>query len=425
MNSTSRKESTSRAAPVSAAPALHEAVASSFALDRDGVVARLGGFSEVEWSGALEWLDVSGTALYLADHLRLLGISRVLPPAIEEALAERLQRNRVRMQSLLEETSKLCSWFDEARIPYALLKGMTLAPDSVPDSALRSQVDLDYLVAMEHRDLAVHYVRRLGYRLHAESGSDLEFRAAGVELPNLASLYSAGAQRALELHMLPNSGDKRSRLTRRVRRSIQGVAVYALAPADILVHQALHLLKHLCGEYTRLSWVLEFRRHVVSRWNDFQFWREAAELAYEEVNGNLAMAMAFWLVRDLFGDLPMELPSQWQDAALPKPVRLWLELYGRQILLSDPRPTKLYALLRNEIPSATEEKRSVRAILFPRRLPFRVMDRRQRESVLQRLQRVAMEARFFVKRLQFHLLEGIRFGIEASRFKRVLARVRQ
>ena len=410
--------------PASAALTLQEAVASSFALDRDGVVARLGGFSDAEWTDAMRWLDVSGTALYLADHLRQFGISRVLPPQIEEALAGRLRRNRLRMQSLLEETSTLCSWFDGAGMPYALLKGMTLAPDSVPDSALRSQVDLDFLVAAEQRDLAVHYVRRLGYRLQVQCGGDLEFRAPGVELPSLASMYSAGAPRALELHLL-ESGGMTGLLARRVRRSIQGVEVYALAPADILVQQAIHLLKHLCGEFTRVSWVLEFQRHVVTRQHDFQFWREVAELAYEAENGNLAMAISFWLVRDLFGHVPVELPPQWEAGALPKSVRVWLELYARQIVLTDPRPTKLYALLRNEIPYPAEEKRATSKILFPYRIPMRVMDRMPSESVRQRLQRSAIEWRFFITRLRFHLREGIRFGIEASRFKRVVARVRQ
>jgi len=46
-------------------------------------------------------------------------------------------------------------------IPYALLKGFSLTPDSVPDPTLRWQTDLDFLIPKKNLQLASHYLRRL------------------------------------------------------------------------------------------------------------------------------------------------------------------------------------------------------------------------------------------------------------------------
>lgn len=385
---------------------------------------RLRDFRESDWHGILEWLDVSGMALYSLDRLQQIGAVSVLPGAIEEALTDRLQRNRQRMCALHREAKTISDWLRGEGIPFAMLKGMTLAPDVVPDIALRSQSDLDFLVENQSRDLVVQYLQQLGYHIHAESGGTLELTAPVEDPSGLAIMYSARAPKGLDLHCVSGAGGETNRLARRVMRSIDGMETYALAPPDILMLQAHHLLKHLCSEFTRLSWVLEFRRHVLAREGDTRFWREAAQIVREHQDGDLAMAVALWLARDLFGDIPMTLPEQWHDGTLPARVRLWLSRYTRQVLLGPPR-SKLYALLHVEIPSASAAPRSVRAILFPRCLPARVTEPRPQESLRQRLERGSIQTRFVVSRLGFHLIEGLRFGVEALRWRRAVARVEQ
>ncbi len=191
-----------------------------------------------------------------------------------------------------------------------------------------------------------------------------------------------------------------------------------------MVQQALHLLKHLCGEHTRMSWVLEFWRHVQSIKDDEGFWEEVRSLAGEgDGRGNIAMAVSLWLAADIFDDAVPELTREWTSQHLPKRVRLWLELYGRELLLGDSVGSKLYAILRREVPFAGSDGPNLRKILLPSCLPARITQTVRGETVFSRLRRYFIEACYFYTRLRFHLVEGLRFAVESTRWKRAVARV--
>ena len=235
-------------------------------------------------------------------------------------------------------------------------------------------------------------------------------------------MYSVRTPRALELHLLTETDGQSSLLKRRWRRVFDDTPVAVLSPADILVQQAKHLVKHLCGEYTRLAWVLEFRRHVRAKCGDATYWQAAERAAAEEKNGDLAMGMALWAAEEFFGKMPMEIPRQWSAEALPARVLLWLKRYARTQLMGDAIGSKLYALLRKEMPRAGERERSTREILFPHFLPAPIMQPRPQERLAERLERYAVEMDFFFRRLEFHVVEGVRFGIEAPRWRRAVER---
>lgn len=402
--------------------ALKEAIVASFALDPGQALLRLAGFEEPDWLSILWWLDISGMAIYFHHRAREIGADAVLPRGVDASLAQRLGNNRIRMKALFDESRALAACFESAGVPYALLKGITLAPHSVPESTLRCQTDLDFLIAARHADRAMHSAYRFGYRLHAQSGNTLEFRAGAASLPDLANLYAVQTQRALELHLAPNAAGDFHLLTRRTVRTFGEARIYTLSPADILVQQALHLLKHLCGEHTRLSWVLEFWRHLKNRRSDRAFWQLAQAHAAETAHGNLAMGVGAWVAEELFGGAQAELPAQWRAEALPVRVRLWLERYARNLLLSDTIGNKLYALLCKEVPGATHPARSTGQILLPRVLPAPMFAARSNENHAERRARYRAEARFILWRLWFHLREGARFAIEASRWNRTVAR---
>ncbi|MGH9353560.1 MAG: nucleotidyltransferase family protein, partial [Terriglobia bacterium] len=110
--------------------ALKEAIVASFAL--------VGGFEEADWLSVLWWLDVSGMAIYFYDRACEIGAVGLLPQNVEAGLAQRLSDNRGRAKALLDEARALAKWFERGNIPYALLKGVTLTPHSVRESALRS-----------------------------------------------------------------------------------------------------------------------------------------------------------------------------------------------------------------------------------------------------------------------------------------------
>jgi hypothetical protein len=404
---------------------LKEAIVACFSDTGSDAAHRLSGFNEADWESALWWLDISGMALYFFEKVRRLNVQEMIAPGVEAALLRRLQRNQIRMRALHQEAAVLACWFRGGRVAYALFKGETLTPDSVQDSTLRCQTDLDLLVARRDLALAIHYIHRLGYKLHAKSGNTLEFRAGSPSLPDMNNIYSVHAQRALEVHLPAHDGVESGLLTRRVTRSIGGDDFDTLSPPDILVQQALHLLKHLCGEHTRLSWVLEFGRHVQARRNDVEFWRQVRLIANQERNGNLAMGVAFWIVTRMFGSVGLAEYPQWREDALPPRVRLWLERYVIDLLLSNSAGSKLYALLRAEVSFSPDERRSTRKILFPHYLPARLATPDPNESAEERWERLAVEGDFFLRRLHFHVTEGIRFGVEVARWKRALIRCGQ
>ena len=397
---------------------LKEAIVASFVLDARAAQCRLAGFDEADWLSVMWWLDISGLAIYSLDLTRRISAGGLIPPSVEAALAQRLANNRVRMEALRRESHAVASNFGNHGIPYALLKGMTLAPESVTESALRCQTDLDFLVANSNAEQAIDCINQLGYKLRVKSGDTLEFRAGATPLPDIANLYAVHAQRALELHLLPESSGNSNLLTRTVTRDFSGLQIEVLSPADILVQQALHLLKHLCGEHTRLSWILEFWRHVNARRHDQGFWHVVESNAAITANGDLAMAIAFWAAGEVFGAKVCCDREQWKAQALPVRVKLWLELYLKRLLMSDAVGSKLYALLRTEVPHAPNAERRMQDILLPRVLPSPILESHPDEGFADRWNRRRAEAEFFLRRLRFHLREGARFVFELLRWNR-------
>jgi hypothetical protein len=401
---------------------LKQSILASFVLDQEQARPRLVGFNEVDWLSILWWLDISGIAIYFLDRVQQIGIEGILPQAVHSSLAQRLENNRSRTQALFDEACALSASFDADGIPYALLKGITLVPHSVPDSALRAQTDLDFLVPARLAERASRHIHLRGYTLYAISGNTLEYRAGSPSIPDLANIYSVHTQRALELHLAPEGLPESQLLERRVELCHAPARIYSLSPEDILVRQALHLLKHLCGEHTRISWVLEFRRHILTRCDAPSFFQRAASCAANSFNGSLAMAVAIWSACELFSDSGVNLPEEWRESAIPPHIKLWLERYLRNLLLSDEIGSKLYALLQTQVPSAPSTVRSTSQILLPRTLPAPIFRSRPGERLTERCSRYAIELSFFQRRLRFHIREGIRFIIEATRWNRAIAK---
>jgi hypothetical protein len=246
----------------------------------------------------------------------------------------------------------------------------------------------------------------------------LEFRAGEAGLPDLTKIYSIDTQRALDLHVLPEGSCKLGLLARRTKRYFDNAQIATLSPADIFMQQAMHLLKHLCSDHSRLSWVLEFSRHVEARRSDLLFWSQVETLAAEDMNGTLALSVASWLTGEFFKGEALELPRQGRAEAIPPRVLLWLNLYSRRLLLSDSASNKLYLLLRGEVPRNAEPLKKTHLILFPRCLPARITRPRPGERLAERFMRYAIDADYFFRRMQFHVVEGIRYVIEASRWRR-------
>jgi hypothetical protein len=410
---------------------LKEAVVASFCKPAAEVAEGLAEFSLSDWQRVLFWLDASGLALYLLDRLRSLGLQHCLPQPVLARLCQNLHDNQERTAALFSEAVAVSSALRQKHIPCALLKGITLSPESVPDSTLRCQLDLDILVAEKDAIAAQQVVMDLGYRLHAVSGNTLEFKAGMSGDPDIGNLYKLRPQRSLELHLLSGAAKswghtQQDQLTRARPRSIRGTMLPSLSPADLFLQQALHLFKHLCSEHTRASWVLEFWRHVLARRVDIAFWREVESLAANEEQASVAIGAATLLATNVFGEFAPEELSRWTMNRLSPAVRLWIETYGRRTLLADFPGSKLYLLLRSHLRSDSDAAQaSLRRLVFPTRLPARITQGEAGERLVSRLKRAQIEVRFLLFRLRFHVVEGVRYAIESSRWQRRLAGMTQ
>jgi hypothetical protein len=111
---------------------------------------------------------------------------------------------------------------------------------------------------------------------------------------------------------------------------------------------------------------------------------------------------------------------------LSAPVSLWIEMYGRRAMLTDFPGSKLYLLLRAQLKTnLTSESVSSRRLIFPFHMPPQITQPEAGERILSRLRRYRIQAGFVFFRLRFHLVEGLRYAIEASRWHRRLTGMAQ
>ena len=403
---------------------LKKTVLASFYCDGIELETRLAEFNSGDWQRILYWLDISGLALYLLHRLTELGLERYLPQSIRERMQLDLLENRVRTDALLKEAAAISNKMRQQRITFALLKGITLTPDSVPDCALRWQIDLDFLVAACDATSARHILTGFGYTLHAVCGNSMEFTAGKSGAPDIRKIYRVHSQRSLELHMLStkagHDGFRDDRLSRKQLRAFDGAAIPTLSPADIFVQQGVHLFKHLCGEHTRASWVLEFWRHIEARRGDEAFWVEVQRIVAMEPQTEIALGAAVLLATLA---LPGAEPNSFARSAierLPHAVRVWITTYGLRVLLADSAGNKLYLILRQELRSETPNRPAIRKLVFPAHLPPAVTRPEPGEQLKERLNRYRTELHFIFVRLHFHIVEGLRYALELSRWQRRL-----
>ena len=388
-----------------------EAVVAAFHDPAEMSAERLSRFTARDWQRSYHWLDASGMALYFLDRVESLRIENALPAATLERLRGNLADNRQRSSTMLVEFASLNQAFQRAGLVYANLKGFSLSPESCPRPELRCQLDFDFLIDGTQLDLARNIL--------IKAGSD--------ELTSIADHYKWRPQRCVELHFASSGPPthllfRDSRLERRTRHSWGGVTFPALAPADQFIAQALHIFKHLCTPCTRLSWLLEYQHHVAVRYQDQAFWQEVRKHAGSDAHTSIALGLATLLSFRIFGGKAPAQLEEWTSARLPAAVKLWADHYGREAILADFPGTKLYLLLQDELRGNDESwKQTKRRRLMPLRLAPRIVSVSTDDNVWKRMRSELFQIRFLLFRLRFHVVEGVHYLVEASRWKRRLA----
>lgn len=381
--------------------------------------SRLEALSEQEWRSLLRWLDYSGLALYFLDRVVDLDICHWLPASVSERLRCNLADNAERTRCMFAESAAIQQEFQRADLSYAALKGLSLWPCAVPKPELRSQFDLDFLVAERSAPQARRILERRGYRLYAISGRSWEFKVNERPGLSLNDLYKPMLSYAVELHLEPDTVSRSSILDRVEFRELHGIRMPVLAPVDLFLGQALHVYKHLCGEFSRASHLLEFQRHVLARFDENTFWNSLRAATDDNERAVLGLGVVTLLITRTMGDFAPGALTHWTLSRLPAPVRLWVEMYGSRAVLGSYPGTKLYLLLQREMPARIPARRPPVKALLPLRLPPPVIKAFPNEAMSVRIARYRMQFHLVLLRLRFHLVEGLRYAWESHRWKQL------
>jgi mono/diheme cytochrome c family protein len=394
---------------------LREAVLLTFCDPLPAELARLQHLSPRDWKELLHWLDTSGLALYFLDRMRELNLAWSLPQSIHRRLNQNLADNWERLDAMISESAMIQRRFQLAGVSYAVLKGFSLWPISVPHPELRSQLDLDFLVAEASASEARRILEESGYRLKAISGKSWEFKSNEHQPSSLKTLYQAGRSGAVELHLEAAASGPASLLSRAEKLSFQGVSMPVLAPVDLFLGQGLHLYKHVCSEFVRTAHLIEFRRHVIARFRDHAFWHQLQAQTAGDPGISMKLGAVILLISRVMGPFAPDALTRWTVDNLPANAGRWADLYGHRIALASFPGCKLYLLLQAELEAAgLPAKRPLLQVLLPRRLPPPIAHAPADEGVFARVNRYRKQLQFILFRLRFHTVEGIRFLCEST-----------
>jgi hypothetical protein len=379
-----------------------------------------------QWKTLLAWLDSSGMALYLLEHLTLLGTHDALPAVIRQRLQQNMDDNAKRTRGMVEESVALQLEFQKAGLSYAVMKGLSLSPVAVPRPELRHQFDLDYLVSESSAPEARRILERRGYNLHSihNSGKSWDFKINETPHVSMKDLYKDLPYRTVDLHLEPEASEMGSRLERSVQRSMYGISMPVFSPGDLFLHQTMHVFKNVCHGHTRTAHILEFYRHVRARYADDTFWHELRTRTERDLSARLGIGVVTYLVSLVLDDFAPQALTEWTSDQLPPSVRLWVDLYGQEVVFGNHPGNKLYLLLQKELEtSGIPQKRSIKISLLPRALPALIIRATPNETFMTALARYRVQVRYLSSRLYFHIVEGVRYALELRRWRQRLERL--
>jgi hypothetical protein len=239
-------------------------------------------------------------------------------------------------------------------------------------------------------------------------------------------LYKVKAQRSVEIHFVdcydPDGRSSRGQLSGFQSKIWNGLEFPVLSESSKFIGHALHLFKHLRGEWTRASWILEFANFVEFHQKNRALWIEVQERLTRDPEAKVAVGVAVLIAEQSFGLSSVPEVLKCSVSELPVRVRLWVERYGNNVLLAKFPGTKLYLLLLRAI-SHGEAKPigNIGEKLFPLHRPARITVGHGNRNLMLRLWQWRNQTRYFCFRLRFHLQQSVFYRIEEVRWKRSTA----
>jgi hypothetical protein len=365
-------------------------------------------FDERDWMRAKEWMDASGLALYFMARVKELGVADVMPAEMLHRLERRHAENRIKTEEMFDEFVKINMQLQRARLSYANLNGFACAPRSYGDPSLRCEEGLEFVMSRRDGGRCGQVLDQLGYGLVDASTDRWEFRSGGDSLKADCERCSA---RSVAVHLVADDGAtpgrsvRDDRLSRLQLQLWEGFEFPALSERDKFIGQALQVFEQLQQEWIEAAGVYELARCIQSHVDDEAFWQEVVATIGADRTMRVGIGVAAAIAGRAFG---VEAPAAFVACTigeLPVKVRLWVERYGDEVLLAEFPGSKLYLLLQEAL---SERRADWRRRLFARSPPVR------RVLAGRRLPK-------FLARLRFHVLQGLRYLIEAQRWKRFVA----
>lgn len=391
-----------------------------------------------DWKYALKWLDLSGLALYFLQRVSENNALSRLPRDIAEELERRRSENEMRTAAMRETFGVVNRAFENAHVPYTVLKGFSLVPDYCPEASLRTQADFDYLIENESLEQAQSVLARLGYVLKGQEKEDELFFWIPKSGPSDShNQYSPRTPWILELHLacwdqkvLPLPGiARREFVDGMTMRQCNGLRFASLGAREMFLAQVLHVFRHLLDGWIKLAWLFELGYFLTAHAADGTFWSEFSLLIDREPQLAEVTAMVCRMSEELFHASTPPLIQEWKREIRPLAC-LWLEKYSREFLFQNiPRfdltftsSSKLVFLLQEQyLPDAQTSANLRGRLLFPwHRLRRGNLLRTEPKASLRK--RATRKARRLGYRVLYHLGANIRYWWELPRWRRLVKR---
>ena len=222
----------------------------------------------------------------------------------------------------------------------------------------------------------------------AVSGSTWEFKAGQSGTSSLKNLYQVRSERSVEVHLIADSDTVSN--SDRLTRATAGLRARSSNPCALSCRTLSSCRDNTCSSTCavstrRASWVLEYWRHVCARRSDAAFWHEVESIAKREPGARHRDRRRN--SADLACLLGRSRRSHFHDGRwtqLPPAICLWIQLYGRRVLLSDtPVQQALSPAAGGDLnPKSSAEHTARRRLIFPIHKPPRITWATEREGTL-------------------------------------------
>ena len=310
----------------------------SFSRDYRDRIDAIERFSRREWKHVLQWLDDAGLAFYFLQRLKDANATDVVPPLVLSRVERNFASNQLRVEDMSHRFDAINKRFNDAGVPYAVIKGFSLVPQFCPYAPLRHQGDFDYLVDDQSLPAAGRVLIEAGYSSKkSPSSKESIFVIPGSEPSRGDEQYSPQAPHAVELHTdiwdsklhrLPPMPNLFSAAQARTQHW-NGFMFPALADDDAFLLQVLHACHHFFAQWIRVSCLFEIAYFLHRRATDTELWS-----GIEQRVGNSAVLREFVVIvtemaTRLFAAPVPTLVQSWSANIRPGP-RTWIEHYARK-----------------------------------------------------------------------------------------------